>query len=321
MRLYNLSENTINVVNSTRIRLKYPPGFDTSEFGKTDTDAYVIPSVEEIIKYQLSLFTDMVPQVERWFLTIFKNAALRGELAALQGDALQMYMSVKDAIDMIAEMSEQDDMYDACAASFEASLPDYAHKPNSVFFCAICWGDELRDGALGNVQFNELIDYLDTRVDSLTQLSVPDAIRLARQWHQEGMKKDEIIRPGVDYKIIHTFPDKYQFWQLLTSKALDNETFHLKHCIGKGTYDKNLNKPGYGYYSLRSPGVANEALPLATFEVFEHKIHQVKGYDNKAVEQRVWSHVHQLISMMGLKLVGDHTLIGLKDLTKHGHER
>lgn len=64
--------------------------------------------------------------------------------------------------------------------------------------------------------------------------------------------------------------------RLLSPEALDAETMALRHCIGRGSYDRRLEQPDYEYLSVRD----GEGTPVATLEVFRGMLVQCRGVRN-----------------------------------------
>jgi len=64
--------------------------------------------------------------------------------------------------------------------------------------------------------------------------------------------------------------------QLLSPEALDDEGHRMKHCIGLGSYDRRLDDPDVGYYSVRD----GDERSLATIEVERAVVHQFVGPEN-----------------------------------------
>jgi hypothetical protein len=77
-----------------------------------------------------------------------------------------------------------------------------------------------------------------------------------------------------------SFPDGWKIVRLLTPEALDRESAHMQHCIGKGAYDHHLDSGDHVFYSLRDP----KNLPHATMEAVHEdgiaKLVQCKGKQN-----------------------------------------
>lgn len=71
--------------------------------------------------------------------------------------------------------------------------------------------------------------------------------------------------------------------RLLSPEALDAETMVLRHCIGRGSYDANLERDGYEYLSVRD----SEGVPVATLEVVHGLLIQCRGHRNATPSSEV----------------------------------
>ena len=61
-------------------------------------------------------------------------------------------------------------------------------------------------------------------------------------------------------------------------------------------------------YSLRDKNNS----PLATIEVRNNIVRQIKGHDNNEVTKKVHKHVYQFILSKGFQIAADHKNIGLE---------
>ena len=109
----------------------------------------------------------------------------------------------------------------------------------------------------------------------------------------EQLNDNEFLKDGpnkasrLGCEVIIKFPEeKLQLVRLHTEKALDYETDKMKHCVGKGGYDKSVKNGTKHIYSLRDMNKDGEWLPHATIEYCEGKIKQVKGYENKDIPEQ-----------------------------------
>jgi hypothetical protein len=200
--------------------------------------------------------------------------------------------------------------------AMKSQLPEYAQDGHVLF----PWGLEsflsLNDDHGTNSPFkvDEIADYLSFRImqgDNIERMSVPDAIRLSNQWHNsKSFRLAKQEKEGIDFKIVMQFPDDYKVVRLLTPLALDNESFHCKHCVGKGTYDENVISGAMKIYSLRDPSGA----PVATLEIANNKVNQIKGHKNGPVSDTVHNHVREFILAAGFSISRDHANIGISPL-------
>lgn len=100
----------------------------------------------------------------------------------------------------------------------------------------------------------------------------------------EFLKDGPIKASRLGCEVVMEFPEeKLQLVRLHTEKALDYESERMKHCVGKGGYDKGVKSGTRHIYSLRDMSDDGEWLPHATIEYGEGKIKQIKGYENKDI--------------------------------------
>lgn len=103
----------------------------------------------------------------------------------------------------------------------------------------------------------------------------------------EFLKDGPIKASRLGCEVIMEFPEeKLQLVRLHTEKALDYESEKMKHCVGKGGYDKGVKSGTKHIYSLRDISENGEWLPHATIEYGEGKIKQIKGYENKDIPEQ-----------------------------------
>ncbi|MBL0375378.1 hypothetical protein JJB09_25535 [Rhizobium sp. KVB221] len=82
--------------------------------------------------------------------------------------------------------------------------------------------------------------------------------------------------PEADELTVLALGDVYSIVRMMSPAALDAESLAMRHCIGLGSYDRQLEWPGYGYYSIRDGNNAS----LATVEVIDGLITQFCGRGN-----------------------------------------
>lgn len=155
-----------------------------------------------------------------------------------------------------------------------------------------------------------LIDYLTALVEDhqrISRMSVPDAIRLSTEWHQQAMKnaKDDI--EGEDIQAVMTFKDGYRIVRILTPKGLDRESTLCNHCVGKGGYDKSVANGSIKIFSLRD----KDNNPHVTMDMRDKNVLQIKGHGNNMVDPKVRHHVKDFILAAGLNISRDHRMLGL----------
>ena len=166
---------------------------------------------------------------------------------------------------------------------------------------------------VGKASKKEVVDYLNARVangDNISAISVPEAYRLTAVWKNKNLtdpKLPDVI--GVDVKFFSELGNGYKILQLLTPKALDRESTRCAHCIGKGGYDHLLKNETNKFLSLRD----SEDNDIATFHIINtNQISQLKGHNNRPVQQDFWPMIKDFIIQNQLVMINDFELIGLK---------
>lgn len=107
---------------------------------------------------------------------------------------------------------------------------------------------------------------------------------------------DNVKNSRKDTEVVLTFPqENLLLVKLKSAVALDYETAKMDHCVGKGSYDKNVANGQTEIYSLRSIEPDGEWLPHGTIEFKEGKIAQIKGYQNKKIEEPYISAIRKSI--------------------------
>ena len=107
---------------------------------------------------------------------------------------------------------------------------------------------------------------------------------------------DNVKNSRKDTEVILTFPqENLLLVKLKSAAALDYETAKMDHCVGKGSYDKQVSNGQTEIYSLRSMEPDGEWLPHGTIEFKDSKIAQIKGYQNKKIEEPYISAIRKSI--------------------------
>ena len=99
-------------------------------------------------------------------------------------------------------------------------------------------------------------DYLKTTNEFDT---FDKALAVAKKWHEnmavelaKRNKNQELLKQSlVDVKHIMDLPDGLTAYELLTPRALDFESDHMGHCVGRGTYDAGIKDGSIKIYSIR----------------------------------------------------------------------
>ena len=132
------------------------------------------------------------------------------------------------------------------------------------------------------------------------------AFNIADTWFNK--QKVTNTQDGVSgTKLIHTYSDGYKILQLLTPTALDYESQHMGHCVGKGTYDTKVTSGDTIIYSLRD----TKNIPHATLEVTDNTLKQIKGKQNQPVVEKYRDYITDFINLNNFKDVNDVKNIGM----------
>ncbi len=102
-----------------------------------------------------------------------------------------------------------------------------------------------------------------------------------------------------DVEVVHIFPEqKLQLVRLLSPEALDYESERMEHCVGHGSYDKDVTEGKSAIYSLRDLTDDGEWLPHATIEYKDGEIKQIKGFKDRPVPFPYRSTTRQAIGII-----------------------
>ena len=156
--------------------------------------------------------------------------------------------------------------------------------------------------------WNELLQYVDLFFERLND----DA-----QFDEDMIKAS---RQGTE--VIRVFPEKgVQLVRLHTAEALDYETSQMNHCVGKGSYDKDVISGKTVIYSLRDCSPDGEWRPHATIEYKDGVITQVKGYKNKDIDPQYYPEIRAgIFDIYGTSDIAElHRLKKVRDLENWGY--
>lgn len=160
----------------------------------------------------------------------------------------------------------------------------------------------------GITNWEELLDYADNFFETLND--------------SELLEEGPIKASRLGTEVIKLFPEQnLQLVRLHTEKALDYESEKMKHCVGKGSYDKGVKSGKTHIYSIRDINPDGEWLPHVTIEYTNGKIKQVKGFANNDVQQKYISVVRRAV----FHIIGSSDIVHLaqeqkiSDLSKWGY--
>ena len=114
-----------------------------------------------------------------------------------------------------------------------------------------------------------------------------------------------------DTKHIADLGDGFSVVRLFTEHALDEESKYMRHCVGDGDYDKDVESGRIQIYSIRD----KEGMPHATIEVKDNKIIECKGKTNRAVVRKYIPYVRKFVLKQNFELANDFKNMGFcKDI-------
>lgn len=184
---------------------------------------------------------------------IFTGATMRRDkpeiLARDLTDDLHEYHGFDDAMSMPSDVAEQ-----------SLRLPAWA-KLNEQYYDMDAGPDSFSN--IMGAQLQPVYDYLATlRPDQIERMSVPDAFRNAKAWHDELSKKmsDKTIESGGVTPIME-LDNGYRWVELSSDDALNAEGKMMGHCVG--SYCDQVKAGGTRILSLRD----KQGKPHATVEV------------------------------------------------------
>jgi ankyrin repeat protein len=143
--------------------------------------------------------------------------------------------------------------------------------------------------------FNYMLEHPDTilrdlKVNDLTRISVPEAIKKSEQWtswlinqSKAGGAAETVDEPGTT--TIKVYGNGYRWVEVTSEDALNREGSQMGHCVG--SYASQVEAKQCIIYSLRDE--KNE--PHVTIEVRGRDVNQIKGKGNQAVVERYHDYV------------------------------
>lgn len=284
-------------------------------------DKYVINSPKE----EIELFMQNKPWSEatkNWFRTVFVNFIIRNAddyiyLSDNVGNFLNVYLcdyAYSQIVDPDPKLYSGDLNDKRLYDNFISQLPSYVKEDSVIvlpFGMDMFWDFSREDDADVSLNVQEIKDYLEylyATGQRFERMSVPDANRLAKQWHAKLSKSlDGVDKEGEDIKTILKFPDGHSVVRLISSAALKREGKVCRHCIGKGGYDEAVSSGRLKIFSLRD----SSGHQYATIEVVGSEVRQIKGHSNGPVDEKVRDHVKEFILRGRLSIAHDHRNIGL----------
>jgi len=125
-----------------------------------------------------------------------------------------------------------------------------------------------------------------------------DANERSQQWHQElaeRLKAEADLKESLaGAEFVMDLSGGLKAYRLRTPGALDYESDHMGHCVGRGGYDEGVENGTIEIYSIRD----EKGEPHATFEVKDGKIIQCKGKENRPPVKKYWPAVRKFVEHM-----------------------
>jgi len=111
-----------------------------------------------------------------------------------------------------------------------------------------------------NAQLRSILDWVNSQTPDLYSYNIDQAVKLTEEWH-ESLKNQEPVATYFTHDVWYTFSDGWSIVRL-TEHDLEAEGEHMGHCVGEGSYHKDVSS-GYVYiFSLRD----TKNKPHATIE-------------------------------------------------------
>jgi hypothetical protein len=288
--------------------------FEITYYNKNDKlVSFNEPSFKEQVSQGIKDYTTN-NFVMNWFESVFVNWIANGAPGS-QGD---FFWNLDDYLDYALDFvySGDDDYFEPSDVRYSSDINDRriiddikSRLPSYVKNAKIIKNAEY----ILNNEFPaaDVVDWMTSDqgrqyLPKLQKMSVMDVLDKTTAWQKIKLKYTDEVE-GIDFKIISSFDDGFKIVQLLTPKSLDNETCYMNHCVGKGSYDEKLEEGKIKIYSLRD----ERNNPMATIEVENDTVKQVKGKQNKNVDETVHLHLYKFILKNKLRLIRDFDKIGL----------
>jgi len=129
----------------------------------------------------------------------------------------------------------------------------------------------------------------------------------AHEKYEHNIKSEE----KQDVKSVMELGDGFTAVRLFTEYALDEESKYMRHCVGDGDYDKDVENGRIQIYSIRD----KEGMPHATIEVKDNKIIECKGKTNRAIVRKYIPYVRKFVQEQTFELAHDFKNMGFcKDI-------
>lgn len=168
--------------------------------------------------------------------------------------------------------------------------------------------DAYSRGEISVNQFKDRKNTIEKEMNAAKNSSLQENLVKANHWIS---KKNKKLTSREDWSgLLEVYSSgEFKFYQLLSPKSKDRESYLLNHCVGQGGYDDTA-----GIYSVRTL----DNIPLATIEVSSSfKVEQIQGeYNREITDLAILTAIRNFVSSY-LHVVPDE----LEDLTNSGWNR
>ena len=146
---------------------------------------------------------------------------------------------------------------------------------------------------------DHLIDYF-VGVEMAERISATDAIKQSEEWISKGGSDLEVDLGQdtiEDVDIIDHLSDGFYVAYLKSAAGIKREGRRMGHCLkSPEAWFKQIKRDGLILLSIRTP----QGKPTVTFEIDKQgHIHQMKGTQNTAADQKYHKHIHEFLKKQG----------------------
>lgn len=182
------------------------------------------------------------------------------------------------------------------------------------------YSSEVDEGQIGHI-----LDWMNSdkcdRSTLLENMSFEKALKKANRWTelenerisvelnekraQAKLEGRSIEIEGIDIRLMYTTSNGLRLYKIITDIAKKLEGSEMKNCIGSSLHSNNDN-----LYSLR----IGEDKRVCSLDIRGNIAKEIKGYNNKKVEQEYWVDVRECLAALNVDIKKSNNLtnIGLK---------
>ena len=138
-----------------------------------------------------------------------------------------------------------------------------------------------------------------------------EAVQKSNEWHQELADrlntKANLTKSLEGTEFVMDLSGGLKAYRLRTRGALDYESDHMGHCVGRGGYDQGVENGTIEIYSIRD----EKGEPHATFEVKYGQIEQSKGKKNTPPVKKYWPAVREFVEKQKFDFSGNADMMSM----------